>query len=84
MTREGELWEKTGESIRKGQARNDVLDFGAHSTLTAIMGRESAYTGQLVTWEDMLNSDLDLFPKSTALGSAPKRPAAIPGQPRPL
>jgi len=78
-----EHWELI-ESIRKGQARNDVLDFGAHSTLAAIMGRESAYTGQLVTWEDMLNSDLDLFPKSTALGSAPKRPVAIPGQPRPL
>ncbi|MEA2063944.1 MAG: Gfo/Idh/MocA family oxidoreductase, partial [Gemmatimonadota bacterium] len=72
------------ESIRKGQARNDALDFGAHSTLTAIMGRESAYTGQEVTWEEMLSSDLDLFPKSTALGFAPKRPVAIPGQPRPL
>ena len=78
-----EHWELI-DSIRKGQARNDVLDFGAHSTLAAIMGRESAYTGQVVTWEDMLNSDLDLFPESTALGPAPKRPVAIPGQPRPL
>jgi len=78
-----EHWELV-DSIRKGQARNDILDFGAHSTLAAIMGRESAYTGLEVTWEDMLNSDLDLFPKSTAFGPAPKRPVAIPGQPRPL
>jgi myo-inositol 2-dehydrogenase / D-chiro-inositol 1-dehydrogenase len=72
------------ESIRKSQSRNDVLDFAAHSTLTAIMGRESCYTGQLVTWEDMLNSDLDLVPKSIEFGPAPKRAVAIPGQPRPL
>lgn len=72
------------ESIRKSQARNDVLDFAAYSTLTAIMGRESAYTGLEVTWEEMLNSELDLFPKSAALGAAPKRPVAIPGQPRPV
>jgi myo-inositol 2-dehydrogenase/D-chiro-inositol 1-dehydrogenase len=72
------------ESIRKGEPRNDVLDFGADSTLTAIMGRESAYTGMEVTWEEMLSSELDLFPKTTEDGSAPQRPVPIPGQPRPL
>ncbi|MBN2288520.1 MAG: Gfo/Idh/MocA family oxidoreductase [Candidatus Glassbacteria bacterium] len=72
------------DSIRKGKARNDMLDFAAHSTLSAIMGRESAYTGQVVTWDDMLSSDLDLFPKSIELGPAPKRAVPIPGQPRPL
>lgn len=35
----------------------------AKSTLTAIMGRISAYTGKEVTWEEMMNSDLDLTPE---------------------
>ncbi|HUU26997.1 MAG TPA: Gfo/Idh/MocA family oxidoreductase [archaeon] len=72
------------ESIRKGQARNDALDFAIDSTLTAIMGRESAYTGKIITWDEILNSDLDLFPKSTGFGPAPQRPVPIPGQPRPV
>ncbi|MBW7995138.1 MAG: Gfo/Idh/MocA family oxidoreductase [Candidatus Glassbacteria bacterium] len=71
------------ESIRNNHARNDALDFGAESTLTAIMGREAAYTGKLLTWEEMVNSDLDLCPKSMQLGPAPKRPVPIPGKPRP-
>lgn len=32
------------------------------STLTAIMGRMAAYTGQEVTWEAAMNSDLSLVP----------------------
>jgi len=35
----------------------------AKSVLTAIMGRESAYTGKKVTWDDMMGSDLELGPK---------------------
>jgi predicted dehydrogenase len=72
------------ESIRKSQARNDALDFGAESTLTAILGREACYTGKLLTWEDMVNSDLDLVPKTLAPGPAPKRAVPIPGKPRPV
>ena len=34
----------------------------AESTLTAIMGRMSAYTGKRLTWEDALNSDLNIIP----------------------
>jgi predicted dehydrogenase len=70
------------ESIRNGDARNDILDFAADGTLTAIMGRESAYTGQVVTWDEMLTSDLDLFPESYQFGAAPQRPVPIPGMPR--
>ena len=35
----------------------------AESTLTAIMGRESAYSGQEVTWDQIMQSQLDLMPK---------------------
>jgi len=40
----------------------------AISTLSAIMGRISAYTGKEVTWEEMMNSDLNLGRKPYALG----------------
>ena len=36
----------------------------AKSNLTAIMGRESAYTGKKVTWEEMMGSGMKLGPKS--------------------
>jgi len=36
----------------------------AESTLTAIMARESAYSGQEVTWDQVMNSQLDLMPKA--------------------
>ena len=36
----------------------------AESTLTAIMARESAYSGQEITWDQIMNSQLDLMPKA--------------------
>jgi len=36
----------------------------AESTMTCIMGRESAYSGQEITWEQIMNSKLDLQPKA--------------------
>lgn len=35
----------------------------AESTMTCIMGRESAYSGSEVTWDMIMNSKLDLQPK---------------------
>ncbi|MFC1562736.1 Gfo/Idh/MocA family protein [candidate division KSB1 bacterium] len=79
-----EHWELI-DSIRNGQPRNDVLDFGADDTLTTIMGRESCYTGKVITWDEISNSDLDLFPKGEIkFGPAPQRPVPIPGKPRPV
>ena len=36
----------------------------AESTLTAIMARESAYSGQEITWDQVVNSQLNLMPKT--------------------
>jgi myo-inositol 2-dehydrogenase / D-chiro-inositol 1-dehydrogenase len=36
----------------------------AESTMTCIMGREAAYSGQRITWEMMMNSQQDLTPKA--------------------
>lgn len=35
----------------------------AESTLTCIMGRESAYSGQEITWDMIMNSKQDLMPR---------------------
>ena len=35
----------------------------AETTMTCIMGREAAYSGQEITWDMMMNSKLDLQPK---------------------
>ena len=51
----------------------------AESTLTAIMGRMSAYTGQDVTWEQAMNSQLDLTPPSYAFGAIDTPPVPRPG-----
>lgn len=43
------------KAIRDNRPINN-LEYIAHSTLTAIMGRMSAYTGQRVTWQQALDS----------------------------
>jgi myo-inositol 2-dehydrogenase / D-chiro-inositol 1-dehydrogenase len=52
----------------------------AESTLTAIMGRMSAYTGKSVEWSQALSSKLDLSPKSFGFGDLAVRPVAVPGK----
>jgi predicted dehydrogenase len=36
----------------------------AESTMTCIMARESAYSGQEITWDQMMKSNMDLQPKA--------------------
>jgi predicted dehydrogenase len=52
----------------------------AESTLTAIMGRMSAYTGKEVTWEQAMNSTLDLAPSQYAFTSLETDPVPVPGR----
>ena len=54
-------------AIRSGNAVNDA-EAQVNSTITAIMGRISAYTGKDVSWEEVMNSDLYLGPKTYAFG----------------
>jgi len=68
-------------AIRSGSEMNEARTV-AESTLTAIMGRMSAYTGQEVTWEQALNSDLDLTPPVYEFGPTPVRAVAVPGKTR--
>jgi hypothetical protein len=66
-------------SIRKGKPLNEGKQV-ALSTMMAIVGRMSAYTGRMMSWEWAMNSStLDLTPAKYAFGPNPVDPAAVPG-----
>lgn len=90
---EGEGWSFDGEqgnpyelehrdliaSIRAGKPLNEGKQC-AESSLTAAMGRMSAYTGKLVTWRQVVASKLDLMPKELGFGPAPAVKVPVPGK----
>jgi len=63
--------------IRTGNVVNDA-EAQVMSTLVTIMGRESAYTGKDVTWEELMNSDMRLGPTTYEFGPVPGIPETIP------
>lgn len=63
--------------IRTGNVVNDA-EAQVMSTLVTVMGRMSAYTGKDVTWDEVLNSDMYLGPKTYAFGPVPGIPEVIP------
>jgi myo-inositol 2-dehydrogenase/D-chiro-inositol 1-dehydrogenase len=67
-------------SIRKGEPLNEGKRV-AESTLTAIMGRMSAYTGRALSWDWVMNSSkLDLSPPRYEFGDLAVAPVAVPGR----
>lgn len=64
-------------AIRTGNVLNDA-EAQINSTLVTIMGRMSAYSGEDVTWEELMNSDLYLGPKTYAFGPVPDIYETIP------
>lgn len=55
-------------AIRTGNTINDGED-QAYSTLVTIMGRVAAYTGKDVTWDEILNADIYLGPRTYTMGT---------------
>jgi predicted dehydrogenase len=69
-------------SIKAGQPLNEGRRV-AESTLTAIMGRMSAYTGNALSWDWAMNaSTLDLTPPHLELGELPLLEVPVPGRTR--
>lgn len=67
-------------SIRAGKPLNEGKRI-AESTLCAIMGRMSAYTGRAISWDWAINaSKLDLTPAKYEFGPLPVDPVAVPGK----
>ncbi len=53
--------------IRKGEAHVES-ELTANASMAAIMARESAYTGGMTTWEDMIQSAQDYMPEKLEIG----------------
>jgi predicted dehydrogenase len=66
-------------AIRAGKPLNELKQV-AESTLTAIMGRMSAYTGKTFTWEEAMKSPESLMPDHLEWGPMPTPPVPMPGQ----
>jgi predicted dehydrogenase len=67
-------------SIRNADPLNEGKRV-AESTLTAIMGRMSAYTGRALNWNWVMNaSKLDLTPPNYEMSDLPVRPVSVPGK----
>ncbi len=73
-------------AMAAGQPYNE-LDWAIRSTMTAILGRMATYSGQVVKWDDAIQSNLDLAPQRLAWDAKPKSqpgpdgiyPCAVPG-----
>lgn len=71
------------EMVKSIRGQGPYINHGmpvAESTMTCIMARESAYSGQEITWDQMMNSQLDLMPKAFSYDQAMDvPPLPVPG-----
>lgn len=74
-------------AIRNGTPINDT-EWGAKSTMTTLMGRMAVHSGQMIEWDEALNSEVSLLPEKFAWDADPpvlpgpdgNYPIPIPGQ----
>lgn len=74
------------DAIRNDKPHNET-EYAAISTMTAILGRMATYSGQMITWDDAMKSNVSLAPEVYALDAAPpvmadangQYPVAMPG-----
>ena len=58
-------------AIRKDEKYNEGW-YGAHSSMTAILGRMATYSGQVVRWDDAVANGPDEMPGKFAMDAMPK------------
>jgi myo-inositol 2-dehydrogenase / D-chiro-inositol 1-dehydrogenase len=101
----GEDWRWRGRGVDPYQQEHDDLfaairddkeynegEFGAHSTMSAILGRMATYSGQFVKWDDAIASDFSHAPASYDFDAEPPvmpdedgfYPVPVPGKMDPL
>jgi len=74
------------DAIRNNKPHNEA-EYGAFSTMTAIMGRMATHSGKMIRWQDAINSKVSLSPKRYAWEAEPPvmpgkdglYPVAMPG-----
>lgn len=91
--KQGQAWRYRGEqrnpyqvehedliaSIRAGTPINEAQTI-AEATMTGILGREAAYSGKAITWDQAIQSTTRLGPDKYEFGSYPIPPVAMPGR----
>ncbi len=79
----GSMYQLEHEAMFRGIRDGKPLNNGhymCNSTMLAIMGRMSTYTGQTLTWEECLADPQRLGPEAYAWGDVPEPEVAIPGK----
>lgn len=79
----GNMYDLEHEAMFKAIRSNEPInngDYMCKSTGMAIMGRMSAYTGQPITWDQMINSQENLAPAKYEFGSIEFPKVAVPGE----
>ena len=91
-TKDGDRWRYRGKkvnpyqqehedliaSVRAGVPINEAQTI-AEATMTGILGREAAYSGKEITWDDAMKSTTRLGPEKVEFGPYPVPPVAMPG-----
>ncbi len=68
------------QSIKAGKPLNELKQV-AESTMTAILGRDAAYSGQSLTWDDALNSKRSTMPADLSeTAKIEISPVPVPGK----
>jgi predicted dehydrogenase len=58
------------DALRAGERPNEG-EYGAKSTMTSIFGRMASYSGKKISWDDAINSNISIMPKSFAWDATP-------------
>ncbi|WP_242202751.1 Gfo/Idh/MocA family protein [Aestuariivivens insulae] len=66
-------------AIRSGEEVINNAEYGAESTMTAILGRMATYSGKEISWDKAMNSDLKLVPDEDML-SFNSVPPVVPNE----
>ncbi len=54
--------DKLFAAVANGEYKYDDAENGAKSTMTAILGRMATYSGKMLSWDDAINSKMELVP----------------------
>ncbi|MEQ6121077.1 Gfo/Idh/MocA family oxidoreductase [Reichenbachiella sp. MALMAid0571] len=74
-------------SIKNGDTPINNVEYGAYTTMTAILGRNASYSGQVVNWDEALASTKSIMPERYAWDANPpsmpdadgRYPIPVPG-----
>ena len=56
--------------LRAGKRPNEA-EYGAMSTMTSIFGRMATYAGTMLSWDEAINSNIDLSPAAYSFNAPP-------------